>query len=121
MKKIILVVSVLTILFASSITAMAYNNNASYNGGTVNYTCTVLKAAAVGTTGYDNPGYIQVVGVFAYDKKNNLLASQYKESDASATGKAVDKKSRISYAKGTHSILDSSRKVLKTYKGTQTF
>lgn len=102
----------------------AYNITTAFNGGTMTYQCTVSgilgknnKSSAVASTGYDVCGYTQTVGVFGYNSSGNALASEYVESYGSAIA-TTDTKSGIVNYKAVHSILDSSRSVLKTVKKT---
>lgn len=102
----------------------AYNSSTAFNGGTMTYTCTVAgtlgkgnKSSAVASTGYDVGGYIQTIGVFGYDSGSSAISSGYQESVATASTTTSIKTGVTSY-KAVHSILDSSRSVLKTVKKT---
>ncbi len=110
--------------FLMLIRVEAYNSSTAFNGGTMTYTCTVAgtlgkagKSSAVASTGYDVGGYIQTIGVFGYDSGSSAISSGYQESVATAST-ATSIKTGVTSYKAVHSILDSSRSVLKTVKKT---
>ncbi|MBR1691339.1 MAG: hypothetical protein IJ711_01035 [Lachnospiraceae bacterium] len=113
------------LLLTISINSKAYNATYSVGGYTMTCQCTVAgtlgkskSSSAVGSTGYDGNGTIQTVSVFAYNSSGTLLTNNYSESQVSAITTTTTKKGVTSY-KGVHSILDSSRSVIKTVKKTQ--
>ncbi|MCM1161936.1 MAG: hypothetical protein NC412_12000 [Roseburia sp.] len=123
-RKIVAVVLTGVFVFLIMIRAEAYSSSIAFNGGTMSYTCTVAgtlgkskTSSAVASTGYDVAGYIQTIGAFGYDSGSSAISSGYQESVATASTVTSTKTGVTSY-KAVHSILDSSRSVLKTVKKT---
>ena len=123
-RKIVTVALTGVLVFFIMIRVEAYNSTTAFNGGTMTCTCTVAgtlgkssKSSAVASTGYDVAGYIQTIGVFGYDSSSSAISSGYQESVATASTVTSTKNGVTSY-KAVHSILDSSRSVLKTVKKT---
>lgn len=113
-KKLVATVLVLSLLMG--ITCFA--ETASYNGGTVTYTLNTSasgnKSSGVGTTGYDNPGYLQYVVVFGYDSKGTAVISADDQSQATACA-ITALRTGIKNYKSTHYIKDAYGQTLKKY------